>query len=782
MYGWLKRACGCAYRRAARFASRRALVCAALAAGAGCVLAQYARVSGAVWLALGALLLGIWGVFCLRAHGRRAFCVLLAAILCGFAGYARLRGRLPQNLEPGKYEVEGTVAAVPSVQAVKVRAVLTLSDVTLNGAPLDGRLRLYVYGTDALNRFAYGQRIRASGVNVKVPDGQNNPGGFDFRAYLWRGGVSMTGSSTPVKTAVLSEGRGIVSAIYRLRARLAARVDALFGDQADVMRALLLGDRALVTEETYDDFRTTGIAHLIALSGLHVGCIALMLDALLRLLCLPRRAVSAITLVLLTGYAVMAGMSASIVRAVLMYAFAAAARETGYPGDLLTRLAAAFVVQLSFNPLLVRDTGFALSYTAVFGLACLTDAMRALFGARDGEGRIRKWAADAISASAAIQLASVPLVSSAFFSLPLLSIPVNLLAVPFGLLSVYLGAGAVAVSGLSLPLARILAAPARVCWAWIRLLAAKTAALPFSSVTARAWPLWAGIAFFALVGVASPYLTGNRKARRWALSLLALLAAAVLLWPTARNDGLTVTFLDVGYGDAAVIDARGTAYAVDCGRDNGVLADYLTASRADLRAVFVSHPDTDHSGGLASVLKRYRGAKVYVPECWERMEVGAAAEAALAGRQVVSLCAGDRVELAKDIVVEVLWPPEDFVPAEDNEGSLVLRLCYGEANALLTGDIPNTVDRLAAEEAEVLKVAHHGSRYATTAELLSIVRPRLAVISVDGNLFGHPTQEVLDRLAAVGAEVLRTDLHGAVTVTLEPDGRVAYETMRVPEG
>ena len=182
------------------------------------------------------------------------------------------------------------------------------------------------------------------------------------------------------------------------------------------------------------------------------------------------------------------------------------------------------------------------------------------------------------------------------------------------------------------------------------------------------------------------------------------------------------------------------------------------------------------------MLKRYRGAKVYVPECWERMEVGAAAEAALAGRRVVSLCAGDRVELAKDIVVEVLWPPEDFVPAEDNEGSLVLRLCYGEANALLTGDIPNTVDRLAAEEAEVLKVAHHGSRYATTAELLSIVRPRLAVISVDGNLFGHPTQEVLDRLAAVGAEVLRTDLHGAVTVTLEPDGRVAYETMRVPEG
>lgn len=198
--------------------------------------------------------------------------------------------------------------------------------------------------------------------------------------------------------------------------------------------------------------------------------------------------------------------------------------------------------------------------------------------------------------------------------------------------------------------------------------------------------------------------------------------------------------------------------------------------------MFVSHPDTDHSGGLASVLKRYRGAKVYVPECWERMEVGAAAEAALAGRRVVSLCAGDRVELAKDIVVEVLWPPEDFVPAEDNEGSLVLRLCYGEANALLTGDIPNTVDRLAAGGGRGAESGASRQPLRDDGGALSIVRPRLAVISVDGNLFGHPTQEVLDRLAAVGAEVLRTDLHGAVTVTLEPDGRVAYETMRVPEG
>lgn len=780
MFGWLKRACGCACRRIARFASRRALVCAALAAGAGCVLAQYAQASGIVWLVLGTLLLGGWGVLCLRAHGRRAFCVLLAAILCGFAGYAGLRGRLPQNLTPGKYEVEGTVAAAPAVQTDKVRVVLTLSDVTLDGSPLEGRLRLYVYGTDALDRFAYGQRICASGVNAKVPDGQNNPGGFDFRAYLWRSGVSMTGSSTPAKTVVLSEGQGFVSAIYRLRVRLAARVDALFGEQADVMRALLLGDRALITEETYDDFRTTGIAHLIALSGLHVGCIALMLDGLLRLLCLPRRAVSVVTLLLLAGYAVMAGMSPSIVRAVLMYAFAAAAREAGYPGDLLTRLAAAFLVQLAGNPLLVRDTGFALSYMSVFGLACLTDAMRALFGAREGEGRVRRWIADSISASAAIQLTGMPLVSSAFFSFPLLSIPVNLLAVPFGLLSVYLGAAAVAVSGLSFSLARVLAAPASACWVWIRLLAAKAAALPFSSVTARAWPLGVGIAFFALVGVASPYLTGSGKVRRRALTLLALLAAAVLVWPTARQDGLTITFLDVGYGDAAVIDARGTAYAVDCGRDNGILADYLTASRADLRAVFVSHPDTDHSGGLAAVLKRYRGAKVYVPECWDRMDVGAA-DAVLDGRRVVSLCAGDRVELAKDIAVEVLWPPEGFVPSEDNDGSLVLRLCYGEANALLTGDIPDEYDRFAAEEAEVLKVAHHGSRYATTAEMLSTVRPRLAVISVDGNLFGHPTTEVLERLASVGAEVLRTDLHGAVTVTLEPDGSVAYETMRVPE-
>ena len=157
-------------------------------------------------------------------------------------------------------------------------------------------------------------------------------------------------------------------------------------------------------------------------------------------------------------------------------------------------------------------------------------------------------------------------------------------------------------------------------------------------------------------------------------------------------------------------------------------------------------------------------------------------QAQQAGWTVRELHEGETLMLSERVAATVVQAAQEPLN-RGNELSMVLEVAYAGRSLLFTGDLGARYEQADAyPDCEVLKVAHHGSRYATTAELLSIVRPRLAVISVDGNLFGHPTQEVLDRLAAVGAEVLRTDLHGAVTVTLEPDGRVAYETMRVPEG
>ena len=220
---------------------------------------------------------------------------------------------------------------------------------------------------------------------------------------------------------------------------------------------------------------------------------------------------------------------------------------------------------------------------------------------------------------------------------------------------------------------------------------------------------------------------------------------------------------------------------MDCGKNNGVLADYLTASGARLRGVFVSHPDSDHAGGLSEILERFPYVTVYVPECWDRMNVGAKTDALLKDARVKTLCAGETLALNRETNVEILWPYEDFSPSKDNDGSLVLRLSYGETKVLFMADLTDKYDAQAAADCDVLKVAHHGSKYATTEEMLSLASPDYAVISVAPNSYGHPTPEVLGRLESAGAKVYRTDENGAVIMDFGLSGEISVHTILTPE-
>ena len=770
--GWRKRAFGKALASLARF-KRRKLVCVAFFAGLGCLGAQYFALPSAFALAF-----GLFFALTALAQGMRkrngAFLCALIAVLFLFFGYAGARLAPPQNRAEavGKGVLEGSVCQPPISQAENTRVVITLEDACLDGEPLPGRVRLYVYGVRDDGAFEYGQRLRVEKANVTVPKGVTNPFGFDFSAYLWRNGVALCASGSLENVETVGERASLTRSLYRLRRSLGQTVDRLYGEHAGIVRAILLGDRSQMDEETYDDFRASGIAHLIALSGLHVSVIAFLLGEILRALLIPRRLVSVLTAAALFLYARMTGMSASVVRAVLMYVYACAARECGYPRDMLTRIGFAFLIQLAFNPLILMDTGFQLSYLSVLGLVCIAPLFRAA-----KRSRVR----EALASSAAAQIATFPLLASVFYEVPLFALPVNLLAVPMGLFAVFCGALSLLFSTVWIGFGKALALPARAIWSVITAVAHGTAKLPFAVVSMRAWPLWAGIAYFAAVGLLSPYFGIRERARRYGLWILPVLCAVVLLLPKNASDGLRVTFLDVNYGDSAVIDARGDVYAVDCGKMNGVLADYLTASGARLKGVFLSHPDSDHTGGLGEVLNRFPYATVYVPECWDRMNVSAETDALLRDARVKTLCAGDAVSLNRETNIEILWPQEDFTPREDNDGSLVLRLSYGETTVLFMADLTDKYDAQAAADCDVIKVAHHGSKYATTAELLETATPEYAVISVAPNSYGHPTPEVLGRLSEAGTKVYRTDTCGAVIMDLGLAGEVGVRTILTPE-
>ncbi len=716
--------------------------------------------------------------------------LLFLCVLFLFSFYMAFRDQRPVLSVNKKGDVTGVVSNNPIYQPDKNRTTLYLDEVTIDGKAFPYKAYVYMYGNNAENVFEYGQTLHLPEAGLWLPDGQTNPDGFDFASYLWRKGMAVCASSSVSKAEIGSESASLKRSLYRFKAYLSERFDDIFPKNAGVMRALLLGDRTYLDDETYESFQDAGVAHLVALSGLHVSCVAVFFESLLLLFLMPAKPRGAITVILVFLYTVMTGASASLMRAAMMYAFFVAARFTGNPSDLLTRLSGAFLIQLIINPLTIHDTGMQLSYLSVLSLALMYKPVRAIFPyvqskREDGDSIpviLYNRFADAFSGSAAIQLGTLPSMSALFHSVPVLSVPVNLLVVPLGLITVYLGASAIILSFAFMPMALMFGRVTDAVWTAILYLTNRVSDLSFAMMNVRAWKSGIVVLYFALMALASPYIMEKRRVSGALTALLFCLAVAAILWPAPVHKGLDIVFLDAGYADSCVVLAERDAYVFDCGKENEITADYLTGSGANVKGIFISHPDIDHAGGIGEILKRYPKAEIYVSECWEKMDVGEVVAEALEGRNLYYLSTGDAVTLSEEITAHVVWPDAGFMPKEDNDGSLVLNIVYGNASALLTGDVTERVDKQIQADADILKVAHHGSKKATSETFLDAVTPEIAVISVSSNGHGHPTEEVLKRLSDRNCAVYRTDQSGAITISMLEDGTYRVKTHLSPGG
>ncbi|MBQ3761851.1 MAG: DNA internalization-related competence protein ComEC/Rec2 [Clostridia bacterium] len=697
---------------------------------------------------------------------KRVRIVLLPALLTFvlftfWYGYRDLR---PQNLPTGKMTLTGRVCDEPIEQSDQHRTVITLSDCFADSEAISGKVRLYLYSPDAA--YETGDELRIKEAKLSIASSVTNPNGFDFNAYLWRNGVSLVASADGEDVKLTEKHASLKRGLMRLRRSLAGVCDRVFKDSSDVTRAVLLGDRSNLSDNVYDDFSSSGISHLIALSGLHVSALALLFEFLFKRLRVLRFIRNLLTVALLCLYTVMTGSSSSTVRAVLMYALLCLARQAGYFPDTLTRLCQACLIQLAINPLLIRDNAFVLSYASVAAILCFSDVY--IFQKDESHKALKSLLLSA-RASFSVQVVSFPLLSAMFYQVPLLSVPVNILCVPLAMLALYGGIVVLLTGTVYAPLAALLAYPIRLIWHFIKAVSAYVASLPFANVLSSAWPLWLCVLFVSAVLFGSVYMSGS-KHRRVLSFLLAFVMIVVSLLPVQPIDHLRVTFLSVGEADSAVFDAQGHSFVVDCGKDNGVTADYLTSVRANVSGIFISHADADHYGGTKDILARYPNAAVYLPDCWDEMSVPDELYKLLKGKNVKYVAAGDRIKLSKDVYADVLWPEGPAALKDDNDGSLVLNVVYKETSVLMMADLSDKLDKNIAVDADIIKIAHHGSKNATSSELLETVTPEVAVISVGSNAYGHPTQEVLERLSSVGSSIYRTDELGAVTIDIYPNG------------
>jgi competence protein ComEC len=606
---------------------------------------------------------------------------------------------------------------------------------------------------------------------VAVERPRPSDGRFDERAWLERKGVHVVVRGISPWRVVGRRG-GLAGLGDRLRAHVSRTVaPGVRGEPRAVLAGIVLGEDEGLPAELRDRFRASGLYHLLAVSGQNVAFIAVGVLVLGWLLGVPRWVGQLGVLVAVLGYVLAVGWQPSVVRAGVAGCLASLAWLAARPADRWYFLLLGAAVLLAWNPYTLLEPGFQLSFAAVAAIFVAVPRLGRVLEGYPLPGPLRP----VLAVSVACGLVTAPILWLQFGSVPLYSVLANAAAAPVVAPMLGLGLAAAALEPVAPAAALAVGAANAVLAAYLAACARLVGGLPFAETGSG--PLLVGLGLLTAAPLALRHLRGRVRRELVAVAALALVAAVA--WRAAPSQapppsGLRMTFLDVGQGDAVLVQVREGAVLVDQGPPEGDAADQLRALGVRRLALLVlTHPQRDHVGGAAEVLERVTVERVLDPGL-PSPSVDRAAAVRAARRRGVPLelaRAGATYRLGA-LRLRVLWPDGPGVEGSDpNERAIVLLLSYGSVDALLTADAEShVIIPLRPPEVEILKVAHHGSADAALPALLSRVRPQVAVISVGaGNDYGHPAPSTLGTLeAAPGLRVLRTDEDGRVTV--ESDG------------
>lgn len=707
-------------------------------------------------------------------HLRRVLLVLLPLMvsLLYFSAYRALVRRPVQALCGGEHDFSAAVCDWP--EATERGAKVTIRLHGLLGA------KAVYYGDDDLLSLRPGDALSGTAWwndVAAIGDG-------DLRQFSSRGVYALLydrDTLTVQPAPDMPLGYAPQYAAKALRDKLAQ----LWDDPSVLgfLTAELTGDKSLLPESDYVAMQETGLAHIFAVSGLHCA----FLVTLLSLLIPPthRRTLCAVASAVLVFYMLLTGLSPSVARACVMQLFLLSAPLFRRGSDPLTSLAAALTVILLVNPYAVGSVSLQLSFAATLGMVLLSGRLYKSFtGWYRGRNRAVRVALSFLAANLAATLGALvftaPLTAYYFNILSLVAPLAGLLAVPaagYAFMSAFVSA----LLGLVWTPLGLLAGYVPlllvkyILWVAHLLLAVPYHAVYFTNVYLRVWLLYVYAAFLGCA------VTPDGK-RKYALaSALTVLTLAACLWLNSRwqqYGAFRAAVLDVGQGESVALCSGSEAALVDCGSSNSyvdagsVAADALqSAGIRRLSAMIVTHYHADHTNGLTEVLTRLPVDTLYLPDIEDEYGVRdrLVSLAAHQGADVVFVTEPTRIALGEAVLT--VYPPL-LTTGDLNEQGLAALATAGDFDLLITGDMAGQTEQLLAQtyplpDVEVLVVSHHGSRYSSDESFLQAITPDNAVISVGDNRYGHPAEETLRRLQAVGATVWRTDQQGSIRIIID---------------
>lgn len=714
-------------------------------------------------------------------------------------------------------EVEGTVSS-RSVRQNSVQYILSNSVAAVRGRKIHfSKIQCTTLGDtryfsaldgdgagEAEYALAPGSRVRVTGTLSEIPSA-GNPGQFDERSFYGCEGIWYRMFAD--KVIIEKSGAGLAEILTSARERITQRTEEMMSSEsASVLSSMAFGDRSHLSDETRQAYRTGGVSHILAISGLHISLVGMLVYEIILYAGLPIWASACVSFSLTLIYCFFCGSPVSALRALIMFGVLLGSRVARKSYDLLCALSLAGILLLLTQPGVLFYAGFQLTFAAVLGAAVVYPAFLGLIpvGFWKKGSRKRKALEKLIEATlswGSITAATLPLICRYFYEVPVYGLPVNLLIVPLAgfVLLPGLAGGILALHFTSLP--RLILLPVDYCLRFFSFAASLAGRIP-GAVLITGQPSAARIVIsYLLLGAAVALARRIRRRERssrhetkrlYRFVPVILLGVFLTVLLVHMPSDFSLTMLDVGQGDSlsVVIPDRKTAlsgehvFLVDGGSTDidqvgkyRIIPYLKQQGIRSVDAVFLSHEDADHTNGIEELLVAIgqgdcaiRVGKVCMPYPMQATDVGQRIEKECrsAGCRTVYLKEGDRIT-AGEGNFEVLHPFRSGGGTTGNAGSMVLRLTYRNFSALLTGDLEGEGEEECLpllEKTLCLKVAHHGSRFSTSEEFLRRVDPKICLIPAPRHsTYGHPHRELLDRLKETGASVFVTKDGGAIRVT-----------------
>lgn len=704
-------------------------------------------------------------------------------------------------------EIVGTIISDPINKQYKNQYILKVEKINKNKSYKNTNLQLNVK-KEQLN---YGDKIIVKG-NFEEASRARNEGGFDYKQYLKS--KNIYGIITIDKEDISFIKKNNVDVINLLANKVSNSMKIkieqnLSNETSQLLSGILIGNKSNLQKEIQEDFKNSSLSHVLAISGMHVSYVMLGITFAISKIKFSKKVSKIITILILLFFIILTGKTASVTRACFMSSYIILASMFHKKAHVLTSISISLLIILIINPYFILDIGLQLSYGGTVGIVLIYPILKKHKNKKEDKSRkvkkiiykIKDKIIDTILITISANLIIFPIVLFHYNTMSFTFIISNLLISPIIGIIIILGFISVFVSYIISPISKIMFFVLQMFLNLLIQIAHFCAELPLSKVYFPTPKIYVIILYYLfltyIILVKNKIIAAKKINKKIFISFMIIVIILNLILNFIPKT-FTISFIDVGQGDSMLVSTpKGKNILIDGGgsRDEATfdvgrqtLIPYLlNRGITKLDYILISHFDSDHVGGILSVLEELKVEKVIICKQEENENYKKFKEIIKNKKiKVYIVKKGDKLKIEENISLNILWPKDERIKENAiNNNSIVAKLNYQNFSILLTGDIEKVAENEILKEyknsnilnANILKVAHHGSKSSSITEFLEKVKPQIALIGVgEKNTFGHPNDGVLKRLENLNTKIYRTDEKGEITIKINLKNNIKIKT------